>query len=39
MAWIFASVVLFLVASVPGAGRKIGILLLAAVLAFLVSVG
>lgn len=37
MAWIFASVVLILVATVPGVWRKIGIVLLALVIAFFMA--
>jgi hypothetical protein len=37
MAWIFASVVLVLVATVPGWWRKAGIVLLALVIAFLMT--
>jgi hypothetical protein len=37
MAWIFASVVLILVVTVPGWWRKIGIVLFAALIAFLMA--
>jgi len=39
LAWIFASVVLYLAVVVPGVWRKVGIILLAAVIAFFVSAG
>jgi len=37
VAWIFSSVVLVLVAIVPGVWKKVGIVLLAAVVALLVA--
>jgi hypothetical protein len=37
MAWIFASVVLVLVVTVPGVWRKVGIMLLALVIAFSIA--
>jgi hypothetical protein len=39
VAWVFASVVLVLVVTVPGIGRKIAIVVFAALLAFLITAG